>query len=189
MRVSIAIALVTLLTGSAGCFSAEPPAPRAQVRLPAEIPTSVLIRNTAVLDVESGSVAHARDVLLRDGVIAAIEPVGSLTADRIIDGAGATLVPGLIDMHGHVSSDSSPTWARGFPDPEAMRASLDRRGWKLAVWSAAFAVGENLEIARKRGFLAPGSDLILDLTNPATRRWWIDEHAAFARRWGVSGRQ
>ena len=72
------------------------------------------------------------------------------------------------------------------PNPEAMLAALARRGWRLALWSAAFAVGENLEIARAHGYLAPGSDLVLDLTNPDARAWWKREHVAFARRWNVA---
>src|SRR5918996_613670 len=72
------------------------------------------------------------------------------------------------------------------PNPEAMLEALEARGWKLAVWSAAFAVGENLEVARRRDFLAPGSDLIVDLTDPEARRWWIDRHVEFARRWNVA---
>jgi alpha-glucosidase (family GH31 glycosyl hydrolase) len=72
------------------------------------------------------------------------------------------------------------------PNPEAMLASLERRGWKLALWSAAFAVGENLEKARARGYLAPGSDLVLDLTHPEARDWWKREHVDFIRRWNVA---
>jgi alpha-glucosidase (family GH31 glycosyl hydrolase)/4-amino-4-deoxy-L-arabinose transferase-like glycosyltransferase len=72
------------------------------------------------------------------------------------------------------------------PNPAAMLAALARRGWRLALWSAAFAVGENLETARAKGYLAPGSDLVLDLTNPEARAWWKREHVAFARRWNVA---
>jgi hypothetical protein len=67
-----------------------------------------------------------------------------------------------------------------------MLAALARRGWRLALWSAAFAVGENLETARAKRYLAPGSDLVLDLTHPEARAWWKREHVAFAKRWNVS---
>ncbi len=72
------------------------------------------------------------------------------------------------------------------PNASAMLAALARRGWKLALFSAAFAVGENLEIARANGFLAPGSDLVLDLTNPAARAWWKREHVAFAKKYDIA---
>ncbi len=113
------ILLAVLVALGAGCFEAQTPVPGADVRLPDALPTSVLIRNTSVLDVESGAVSDGRDVLLEEGVIAAIEPHGALSGDLVIDGAAATLVPGLVDMHGHVSASSQPTWDRGFPDPEA----------------------------------------------------------------------
>ncbi len=44
----------------------------------------------------------AVDVVVRDGVIAAIEPVGTGAADEVIDGAGAVLLPGLVDLHTHL---------------------------------------------------------------------------------------
>jgi alpha-glucosidase (family GH31 glycosyl hydrolase) len=72
------------------------------------------------------------------------------------------------------------------PNPGGMLEALARRGWKLALWSAAFAVGENLETARAKGYLAPGSDLVLDLTNPEARAWWKREHLAFVRRWNIA---
>ena len=109
---------VLLLCGGGG-FGCSGPTPGPEVRRPAEVSASVLIRNAALLDVESGEVTSGRDVLLEDGVIAAIEPTGTLSGERVVDGSGATLVPGLIDMHGHVGASTAPTWERSFPDPEA----------------------------------------------------------------------
>lgn len=63
-----------------------------------------LIRNVAVIDVETGTVLQRRDVVLRDRRIASIGPTqpqrsnGSLIA---IDGRGKYLMPGLWDMHTH----------------------------------------------------------------------------------------
>jgi imidazolonepropionase-like amidohydrolase len=108
-----------LLAFGAGCFEATPPDSGVDVRLPDVLPERVLVRNTSVLDVESGVVIRSQDVLLHDGVIAAIEPHGALSGDLVIEGAGATLVPGLIDMHGHIYASSLASWNRGFPDPEA----------------------------------------------------------------------
>lgn len=89
---------------------------------------AVLISDVAVLHVGRGVRLPGRDVLLRDGRIAAIGLAGQLAApDGALQmaGAGATLVPGLIDMHGHVTTDSGPMWAFSLPDPERnLRAYL-----------------------------------------------------------------
>src|SRR5262249_33713707 len=44
---------------------------------------------------------------------------------RTVPGAGATLLPGLVDMHGHVANSPAPPWLNAFPDPDAnLRAYL-----------------------------------------------------------------
>jgi imidazolonepropionase-like amidohydrolase len=63
-----------------------------------------LIANTTILD-GSGAPAFAGDVLVEGQRIVAVQRGGGLPRDeaRRIDGAGATLMPGLIEPHGHVS--------------------------------------------------------------------------------------
>ncbi len=113
-------AWVTAASIAALCFGCAQPGPEL-VRAPAsDAPT--LIRDVAVLDVASGERLAGRDVHLRDGLIAAIVPTGERAADAgavVVDGAGATLLPGLVDCHGHVSLDSAPSWEFPSPDPEA----------------------------------------------------------------------
>lgn len=92
------------------------------VRMPADPPTVVLIEDVTVLDVEDGSKAPHRDVLVEKGRIARIVPTGHLTlpeGGERIDGRGATLLPGLIDMHTHVSSPTGPPWVVGLPNEDA----------------------------------------------------------------------
>ena len=64
----------------------------------------VLIRNVAVVDVQSGTLLEDRNVLLADGKIRQITsaPVDVETA-LTIDGTGKYLMPGIWDMHGHFS--------------------------------------------------------------------------------------
>ncbi len=64
---------------------------------------SLLIRNGTVIDPANG-VDRARDVLVRDGRIAAVEEPGSIAADgaTIVDAQDRWVVPGLIDMHVHL---------------------------------------------------------------------------------------
>ncbi len=78
---------------------------------------------------------------------------------------------------------------RRFPNARAMLAKLAEGGWQAMVWSATFAM-EGSELgahARERGFLAPGSDRVLDLTNAEARAYWKREHVAFLKSHGVHG--
>jgi imidazolonepropionase-like amidohydrolase len=90
------------------------------VRLPAERP-ALLLRDVAVLDVASGERTPGQDVLVEDGRIAAIAQTGALPLPDgalVLEGAGDTLLPGLVDAHAHVMSDPAPPWRSGLPDPE-----------------------------------------------------------------------
>jgi alpha-D-xyloside xylohydrolase len=88
------------------------------------------------------------------------------------------------------------------PNPEAMLASLARRGYHTMIWSAAWACGtdpgDHGGEAQALGYLAPrpgrtlecgdaGGSFILDVTNPGAQAWWRDKVAAFLRRWGIQG--
>ena len=108
-----AIAAALLL---AACGQPEPDL----VRLPASRPAAVLIKDVGVLDVESGAIAAHRDVLLAGGRIALIMETGKVAAppDALaLDGKGGTLLPGLIDMHGHIGNASEPSWLGRLPNP------------------------------------------------------------------------
>lgn len=104
------------------------PSPSVDVRQPEVAPRSVVVADVAVLDVETGARTPGRDVLLEGGFIREIGRSGALGAPEgalVIDGSAGTLVPGLVDMHGHVNADRAPTWDAGIPDPEAsLRAFL-----------------------------------------------------------------
>lgn len=62
------------------------------------------IRNVHVIDVVQGRLVTDRDIVLRDGIITAIEPAGEHdTPDGMIaiDAQGKYALPGLWDMHSH----------------------------------------------------------------------------------------
>ena len=66
--------------------------------------SDLLIRNAHVLDA-SDAMVELRDLLVREGRIAAIEIAGSfdgLEVKDTIDAAGMMLAPGLIDIHVHL---------------------------------------------------------------------------------------
>jgi dihydroorotase len=65
--------------------------------------SSLLIRNGRVVDPASG-VDALRDVLVLDGMVAAVEEPGRLPegADEVIDATGCVVAPGFIDVHVHL---------------------------------------------------------------------------------------
>ncbi len=64
----------------------------------------LLILNARRIKMPSGS-AEQCAVAVKDGVIAAIVPkseASTLTADKVVDGGGKFIIPGLIDLHVHL---------------------------------------------------------------------------------------
>jgi imidazolonepropionase-like amidohydrolase len=111
-RLAPALALLALVA-----CSRPPPTLVARAESP---PPALLVRDVAVLDVASGANLPGRDVLARGDRIAAIAPAGSIPAPvdaEVVDGRGATLLPGLIDSHGHVGTGYAPLWQSALPDP------------------------------------------------------------------------
>jgi hypothetical protein len=70
-----------------------------------ELAQPVLIKNARVFDAEHAVLGAEQDVYLNHGRIGAIYPAGSpaQAPGTVIDAKGRTLLPGLIDMHAHVS--------------------------------------------------------------------------------------
>src|SRR5262247_1366623 len=69
-----------------------------------------LISGTTIFD-GSGAEPFAGDVLVEGQRIVAVQRGGKLPRGdaRVVDGAGATLMPGLIEPHGHVSYPDAPS--------------------------------------------------------------------------------
>ncbi|WP_286263139.1 amidohydrolase family protein [Thalassotalea atypica] len=68
--------------------------------------SSLLIQNAQVIDVINAKKLPKTDVLLRNGKIAKVGVNLSVSKDTpVIDGKGKTLLPGLWDMHGHLSKN------------------------------------------------------------------------------------
>lgn len=71
-------------------------------------PESVAIKAVTVIDVRSGA-RQKRDILIRDGRIAELRAAGRLRPPknaRIVDGAGQYAIPGLWDMHVHLTHEA-----------------------------------------------------------------------------------
>ena len=66
--------------------------------------TALLLRSGTLLDVETGDRSHA-DLLCVDGRIAEVGPgLRAPEGARTVELAGATVLPGLIDAHVHVTA-------------------------------------------------------------------------------------
>jgi hypothetical protein len=111
-----------------------------------------IIRHVDVIDVTGGQLWRDRDVVVRQGLVASVEPAASafLAGELVeIDGRGRFLIPGLWDMHTH-SSTLAPQYyhplliANGvtgvremwgcMSEPESFVACIDdRRRWTDAL--------------------------------------------------------
>lgn len=78
------------------------------IRLRHEFPLAppsgtLLIHDVGVLDIARGEVLPGQDVLIEAGRIVSVTPVDGPPPEelRVVNGDGATLIPGLIEMHTH----------------------------------------------------------------------------------------
>ena len=91
------------------------------VRRPTTPPSALHIADVSIFDPATGSVTPHRDVVTVGNRITAIGAPGQVTVPvgaQTIPGGGATLLPGLIDMHGHIGNGTGPSWALELPDPD-----------------------------------------------------------------------
>lgn len=118
----------------------------------------IVLANAAVLDVDAGTLIEGRHVVVEDGAIREVaESRPALAEARVIDLRGATLMPGLIDAHTHVTAFTADFGliARSSPSYVAAQAArilggMLRRGFTTvrdvggADWGLARAVEEGL---------------------------------------------
>jgi imidazolonepropionase-like amidohydrolase len=75
----------------------------------------LVLRNVTIVDTRDGALTPSADLLVSDGVIAAITPAdpdaaaaASLTDAEVVDGSGKYLIPGYLDMHAHPLTEKRP---------------------------------------------------------------------------------
>jgi len=73
-------------------------------RLTRKVKQPILIKNANVVDVENRKVMKGYDVLVNDKTIQQVaQSIVAPKNAKVIDATGKTLIPGLWDMHGHLS--------------------------------------------------------------------------------------
>ncbi|MEO6294899.1 MAG: amidohydrolase family protein [Candidatus Limnocylindria bacterium] len=91
-----------------------------------------LYRDGALADGRSPSLQRNISILVEDGRIAWIRPTGGeedAGDATVIDCAGATFVPGMVDCHSHVTGPGGANWIERFNDPpETLLAVAEHNG-------------------------------------------------------------
>lgn len=72
------------------------------------LPARYTVRNVHLIDVETGEVEPGQSVTVADGKIVAIGEHAGNPGEAVIDGMGGWLMPGLWDMHSHISQEQGP---------------------------------------------------------------------------------
>ena len=119
--------------------------------------TDLLLTNARVLDVRAGELRKASQILIKDGKIAAIGAGLPAGAADTIDVGGKIVMPGLCDMHVHVTAATADLsairhWSPAYVTAHAakilegmlMRGFTTVRDGGGADWGLAKAVDEDL---------------------------------------------
>jgi imidazolonepropionase-like amidohydrolase len=108
-RSTLAFAFSLALT----LFSSAPRLLGADGKIPApEKPIVVLVRAGALVDVTRGTVLKGQEILIENGVIKAVGPnLVAPAGTRIVDLSAKTVLPGLIDVHTHITSQPEDYYA------------------------------------------------------------------------------
>lgn len=108
-----------------------------------------LIHAGTLIDVQSGAVRRQVSIAVRDGKITAVtDGYGKArNGEIVLDLRQYTVMPGLMDMHTHLTSQNSPqTYSEGFfmnPADFALRSSLYARRTLLAGFTTVRDLGDD----------------------------------------------
>jgi imidazolonepropionase-like amidohydrolase len=118
----------------------------ATIGLAAEAPTRTLVRPGRLLDVRTGQMRTGQTVVVEGGRIAQVADSGAVVpaaGDTTIDLPGSTLLPGLIDMHTHLTFDLGSLGYQGLGISTAREALHGARNARRTL-EAGFTTVRNL---------------------------------------------
>lgn len=140
--------------------------------------TSLRIRDTTIVTQDDARRVLHGDVLVEEGRITHVGPAaGRKEADRIIDGTGQVLIPGLVNLHTHLAMGL----LRGYGDDMSLEPWLETR-----IWPAEAKIGgPEMKAGADLGLL----ELIRGGTTSFLDMYWLQEDvmAPAVRAAGVRG--
>jgi imidazolonepropionase-like amidohydrolase len=99
-------------------------------------PGRILYRDGALADGKSPSLQRNVSILVEDGTIAWIRPSGGEEdpgGAPVVDCAGATFVPGMVDCHSHVTGPGGANWIVRFSDPPETLVAVAEDNGRLGM--------------------------------------------------------
>jgi imidazolonepropionase-like amidohydrolase len=103
---------------------------------PSPVQGRILYRDGALADGRSPSLQRNLSILVEDGRIAWIRPTGGeedFSGATLVDCAGATFVPGMVDCHSHVTGPGGANWIERFNDPPAAMAAAAEHNGRIGM--------------------------------------------------------
>ncbi|MBD3586969.1 amidohydrolase [Salinimonas sp. HHU 13199] len=149
---------------------------------------TLLIKNVKgyTLD-ESGEIVKFQAMAVDDGKIAGLNPDTTQQYDRTVDGGGKTLLPGMIDAHGHLLGLGSNLLEVDLRDTSSVQQAVS----KVAEYALANPAGEwitgrgwNQELWSDRAY-PRASDLDTKIDDRPVWLTRVDGHAGWANSRGL----
>lgn len=147
-------------------------------KLTTKLAPSALIKNINFIDVINGKFRENTQVLIENGTIKAIgKDIAQDSAQQIIDGKGKTLMPGLWDMHAHVSlADGLLNIAAGITSVRDLANNHDELMQTIESYEQGKTIGPHVYkagfIDKKSPYSAPTGKLAETLDDALTFVDW-----------------
>jgi imidazolonepropionase-like amidohydrolase len=108
-------------------------------------PGTLVVRAARIIDGRGGTPLTNAAILIRGDRIERIGPAAELRGDRVIDLGAATVLPGLIDLHTHLTDEVGTNWERALltttPGKAAIFGAKNARDTLLAGFTTCRDMG------------------------------------------------